>query len=103
MSTAHSPIRIFLDMPEGPLARVIRQTLPSVGDNPTHVYVGSAAEADLTWDTSQVERMGLMEMVNTIRWLYKVRTSPAEFKRFVDLLIKEYGPEGVKQILLEKK
>lgn len=102
MPTTNCPVRIFLDMPaDGPLTRVIRRTLPSVGDDPTHVYVESAAEADLVWDVVHVEKLGLVELANTIRWLHKVRTSPTEFARFVDILIKTYGPEEVKRLVLD--
>ena len=65
------PVRIFLDMPaDGPLAKAIKQTLPGTGDQPTHVYVDSNAEADLVFDSALVERAGgLASLVTVIDWV----------------------------------
>lgn len=45
--TAPRPVRIHLAMEDGPLPRSIRQVLPLVGNESSHVYVESAEEADL--------------------------------------------------------
>lgn len=41
------PVRIHLAMKDGPVPRSIRQVLPIVGDETSHTYVESQAEADL--------------------------------------------------------
>ena len=69
---ANYPVNIFLDMPVGsPLAAAIRQTLPSVGDAPTHVYVDSAEEADLECSRALFEGLGgivgLANVINMMR------------------------------------
>ena len=64
---AVKPVRIFLDMPaDGPLAKVIRQTLPGTGDETTHVYVETAAEADVVFDLGLVQTAGLEGLVQRI-------------------------------------
>ena len=58
--TTTRPIRIFLDMPDySTLVATIKQTLPSVGDEPTHVYVESAEGADIICDIEFVRTAGL--------------------------------------------
>ncbi len=65
---ATKSVRIFLDLPDYySLAETIKQELlPSTGDQPTHVYVDSIAEADLVFDTDFVRTAGLEGMVGKL-------------------------------------
>lgn len=47
MSTTNRPVRINLVMKDGPLPRSIRQVLPIVGNELSHVYVENVNDADL--------------------------------------------------------
>lgn len=93
-----STLRIHLDMPvDGPLARAMRQVLPSVGDEPTHIYVDSAEEADLIIDTAMVTRSeGLIGLVAVIDWVRK----PSRFAPLNsdDFIMRVLGKEKAESI-----
>lgn len=64
---ATKPVRIFLDMfTDGPLAKAIKLVLPGTGNQPTHVYVETVAEADVIFDLGLVQTAGLEGLVQKI-------------------------------------
>lgn len=94
----HSTLRIHLDMPvDGPLARAIKQVLPSEDDEPTHIYVDSAEEADLIIDAAMVTRSeGLIGLAAAIGWVREPsRLPPLNSDHFIMRVLGKEKAESV--------
>ncbi|MEK7586916.1 MAG: hypothetical protein AAB453_03555 [Patescibacteria group bacterium] len=93
------PVRIFLNMPDYySLAETIKQLLPSVGDQPTHVYVETAEEADLVFGIGWVEKFGLEGLVYMIGGARRTNT-PREDLIWGETLTEKYGKKKAKEMV----
>ena len=103
MFTANRPVRIFLDMPtDSPLAKAIKQTLPSARDESTHSYSDSRDEADLVFSIGWVERFGiegLVDMIGGVRICARQADLGKEDLIFGQTLSTKYGKKKAKEMI----
>ncbi|MEK7622159.1 MAG: hypothetical protein AAB415_03185 [Patescibacteria group bacterium] len=70
--------------------------LPSIGDDPTHVYVNGATDAEMVFDGDTVATLGLEVMATFIGTIHQARGRGVSLG---DALVKLFGQEKAERVM----